>query len=73
MPLERVSASRGLARSAESTMMSGEELVSRIRRTAAPDGASQARLVYASQALLHLKDNEPDERAISAGPLPVSA
>ena len=72
MPLEGVPASRGLSRSAEPVVSTGEELVARVRaaHTDSSDGTGVPRLVYGSQSLLHLKDGEVDERAAVHGPMP---
>lgn len=73
MPLEGVPASRGLSRSAEPVVSTGEELVARVRdahRSAGTDPSDQSRLVYGSQSLLHLKGGEVDERATARGPMP---
>lgn len=69
MPLEGVPASRGLSRTADPVVITGEELVARVRGTHRSAG-TQPSLVYGSQSLLHLKDGEVDERAAAKGPMP---
>ena len=74
MPLEGVSASRGLSWSATSVVITGKELVARVRAAHRSDDtnepSAQPSLVYGSQSLLHLKDGEVDERPAARGPIP---